>query len=684
MYKIRYSDIHRSNLLVDKNYLTTQNERLRKLVPYFRAMEMSGIIPFDPTLFSKQENKTVKDHWFRKTKWNKLQRPGISPDIGIPGDPYSYPAEMMSKYISKTSQFHALKEVQAPEIAFIAGGPEKLTAQDQNYSPGEKIGKILVVVNDKVNDEDVICKWTLKQAGGQVVNSGTADITVKAGEVGRRLIAVTAPEVDSSETLTLEAEFSGKDGKFASDKCFLNIIPTAKAEKISEPVLLWDKSGKTASELDALDLRYQRVKAKNLPEVFKNAKLLIIGRETLDLTTPLKGLPEMVKGGLRILIMEQDQNVLRYRLGFRTNDPAPRKTWRRALNHPVFNGLPNGTLSFWRGNSTMLEPYPTYNSDYPYSMAKKAYVDWHGFSNKHCWKWGNTNAVASVIIEKPHTGNFTPLADCGFDLQYTPLLEFTAGEGRIIFCQYDISGRSERDPAATKLLLNCIDYLLTAPVRPTKRLMLDADEATVKLLKKLQITENNAHSSTKKVAVVAQGAIEIPKDTDTVVSIALSGEKISKLTGRDIKSVDAPFSSSFLGHTPVQIPLLQGIGNTDFYLRGEEKIPALIKTGQESFFAPEGVAAIYKGDANMPKDLILYQIRPDLIDFNKRPHMKLSYLKTMRTLRQLLVNVGLNSASPLLKDLASPVKKKEAPRWLDSYYVNRPEASDDPYRYQHW
>jgi beta-galactosidase len=51
------------------------------------------------------------------------------------------------------------------------------------------------------------------------------------------------------------------------------------------------------------------------------------------------------------------------------------------------------------------------------------------------WRCGNRGNVASVLIEKPAVGDFLPIVDGGFSLQYSPLMEYREGKGMLLFCQ---------------------------------------------------------------------------------------------------------------------------------------------------------------------------------------------------------------------------------------------------------
>src|SRR5262249_9185607 len=92
------------------------------------------------------------------------------------------------------------------------------------------------------------------------------------------------------------------------------------------------------------------------------------------------------------------------------------------------------------------------------------------------WRCGNWGNVASVLIEKPHRGDFLPIVDGGYALQYSPLLEYREGRGMVLFCQMDVTGRMENDPAAETLLVNILRYV-EGWQPPNRRLAVYAGEA---------------------------------------------------------------------------------------------------------------------------------------------------------------------------------------------------------------
>ena len=83
------------------------------------------------------------------------------------------------------------------------------------------------------------------------------------------------------------------------------------------------------------------------------------------------------------------------------------------------------------------------------------------------------------MIEKPRRGDFLPILDGGFSLQFAPLMEYREGKGMMLLCQVDVSGRSEAEPAAETLVRNVFQYV-SAWKPPTRRRLAYAGEAAGK------------------------------------------------------------------------------------------------------------------------------------------------------------------------------------------------------------
>ena len=113
-------------------------------------------------------------------------------------------------------------------------------------------------------------------------------------------------------------------------------------------------------------------------------------------------------------------------------------------------------LRDWRGEATILPPRLKYTTSQHLRRADGQVVR---HRVPRVWRCGNRGNVASVLIEKPARGDFLPILDGGFSLQYSPLMEYREGKGLVLFCQMDVTGRTEQDPAAETLARNILQYV---------------------------------------------------------------------------------------------------------------------------------------------------------------------------------------------------------------------------------
>src|SRR2546430_11568159 len=85
-------------------------------------------------------------------------------------------------------------------------------------------------------------------------------------------------------------------------------------------------------------------------------------------------------------------------------------------DHPLLTGFDTEHLRDWRGEATLLPPRLKYTVGARYSPE----VKWCGIDETRIWRCGCRGNVASVLIEKPARGDFLPVLDGGYALQYSP------------------------------------------------------------------------------------------------------------------------------------------------------------------------------------------------------------------------------------------------------------------------
>ena len=200
--------------------------------------------------------------------------------------------------------------------------------------------------------------------------------------------------------------------------------------------------------------------------------LLIVGKAALTVDGPAPDITR-VRDGLRVVVFEQTSAVLEKRFGFRVAEYGLRWVFPRVPDHPLLAGLDQQHLRDWRGSATILPP----QLEYEMRPRHGPTVRWCDIEVPRLWRCGNRGNVASVLIEKPACGDFRPIVDGGFSLQYSPLMEFREGRGMVLFCQMDVTARTEPDPAAETLVGNLLAYVSSWKPAPSRTAVYVGEEA---------------------------------------------------------------------------------------------------------------------------------------------------------------------------------------------------------------
>ncbi|MBC7289466.1 MAG: hypothetical protein H5T86_15775, partial [Armatimonadetes bacterium] len=389
-------------------------------------------------------------------------------------------------------------------------------------------------------------------------------------------------------------------------------------------------------------------------------------RERLEQTQRLRALPDWiadaVRSGARVLICEQTERVLTNTFGFRAVAVGVERAFVRCPWHATMRGIDNELLSFWRGSSTLTVDRTLAGP------VGDPHVDWLNFDNTRVWKWGSYGQLASAVIEKPHCGDFLPIADCEFDLAYTPLLEYRHGDGRVLFCQLDISNRTEDEPVARRLWANLIAWLqgaekLSAPPRRTGYV---GDKAGRDLLATLKVSLDNqldpAALTARDLLIVGRGARDrLGGAREQVAAAVRNGAIVVCL---------APTPDDIEGWLPVPIKLdareviwtpvggndqwiLRGIGPSELHWRGRLKIWAVAEAPSGSITTRTGlITAVPFGSGWV----VICAATPDMFDADnpQRLYFRLSRERCAQMLSRLLANCGASFDAPVLENLATP------------------------------
>ena len=385
--------------------------------------------------------------------------------------------------------------ITSPVLGYIGGPDTHFTNKDHNFFADQPVRKAYIVVNDLMQSVQIDATWELTDTEGNVVLTGELEGMVEPGQ--RALtefpIEFTAPAVQQKTRYTLRVKHAEMLQAELDDAFQITVFPKYQTPQFPSDRQIWtvNISDDLTHErqhviynrdnqelLEQLGLDAKLVKGMRTFEYkgftpgasldfFKGRKLitegtpkpgdlLIIPRQTLNTnndgrqhtlrTLEKLGFDQLVEQGLRVLVLEQSGDNL---MGINTERTRPRHAFIAAPGHPVFEGLDDTDLSNWTGASdlvTAISPLSVTENEFPERM----------------FLVSNTNAVASRPLIRPQVGAVRTLAASGFDLQESPLIEVTRGKGRVIFCQFDVTNRYGKDPAATRLLENIVRYILTA------------------------------------------------------------------------------------------------------------------------------------------------------------------------------------------------------------------------------
>jgi hypothetical protein len=455
------------------------------------------------------------------------------------------------------------------------------------------------------------------------------------------------------------------------DAFAVHVLPRPEAARADDRIGLFDPVGETGERLRGLGVRFRTVTATSS---LAGIDTLVVGKSALPLDGPAPDL-RRVRKGLRVVLLEQSAAVLERRLGFRVAEYGFRRVFPRVPDHPVLAGLSPEHLRDWRGSATLSSPRLSATIE----PRRGPTVAWCGIPVPRIWRCGSRGSVASVAVEKPARGDFLPIVDCGFELRYSPLLEFREGDGLLLLCQLDVTGRTDSEPAADRLVLNLLSYAAAFEPRPAKALVYVGEEAGRAHLRRagFEPREHRRGSPGEDVLLVVGPGGQARIGRGGALAVGLSEKEARALAGGRIRMRRAEHISTCFPPSP-NGTLLAGVGPADVLCRDPREID-LVLDGLE--VVGNGVLAHREQDG-----LVLCQLVPWHFDATGPRNVKGTFRRASRLLARILANLGCRGSTPLLDRFAEPVEGDGAAekRWLGGLYLDQPEEWDDPYRFFRW
>lgn len=628
-----------------------------------------------------REGKASRQREDLKVDWENLQRPGYSPDYVEDRYDRMDLGYQLADWIP-TAAARALVRNNGPVLAYIAGKPARFTSKDHNFLPGQSVEKQIIVINNSRRSVTCECEWSL---GLPHPVAASKTVSIETGDQIRIPLRFDLPEGlrPGRNDLTLKAKFS--NGETQEDTFVIDVLAPPSSPKSAARIALLDPKGETGQLLRGLGVVCESVE----PEAdLSKFDVLIVGKGALTVSGPGPELSR-VRDGMKVVVFEQSSEVLEKRLGFRTAEYGLRQVFERVPDHPLLAGIDAGQFRDWRGEATSLPSRLKYQIGPRYAPT----VKWCDIDVTRVWRCGNYGSVASVLIEKPVRGNFLPVLDGGFSLQYSPLMEFREGKGMILFCQVDVTGRTENEPTAERLVSNIIDYVdhWKSSQSSNRRVVYAGDPVGEAYLKKagvvLDTPKGEGLSSDEVLVIGPGGAQKLPVNAANVSDWVKLGGRVLALGMNEVDSdailpgsvrmKKAEHIAAFFEPPGMNSPLA-GIGPADVHNRDPREFSLV--TGGGATVLGDGVLAT-ADNAN----LVFDQLVPWEFDYAKRYNLKRTYRRAAFVLARILSGMGVSGSTPILDRFKMPCEtSKPEGRWLDGLYLDQPEEMDDPYRFFGW
>jgi beta-galactosidase/beta-glucuronidase len=645
----------------------------------YRTWEMSANSQWEFGNFWRLRKGLTLGYKELPVDWNNLQQPGFSPDrIDMNNSGMEYYFERTDWIPSVASE--AFTRNNMPLLAYIAGKSSRFTSKDHNFNAGETFEKQIIIINNSRSTVNCECKWELKLPEAQ---TGNVKVTIETGQQKRIPVQFSLPANLPDGKYELQANVMFSNGETQSDLFLINVLPVVPNIKKVKKIALWDTLGETTKMAEQMGIKFHKVEAGG---DLSGYDILIIGKGTLSSEGPGLKL-DNVRKGLKVIVFEQKAEVLESRFGFRVQEYGLRNVFKRISDHPVLSGLNEDNLHDWRGEATIIPSRLRYELSQEFGSPT---VKWCGIPVTRQWRCGTQGNLASVLIEKPARGNFLPLIDGGFSLQYSPLMEYREGKGMILFCQMDITGRTEYEPAAELLTHNIMSYVTGWKPEPVRHALYAGEKSGKIYLENAGLSSgeySGGELSSDQVLIAGPGSGEtLSANADKIKAWLKTGGHLmaAGLSEDDIRVLFPDIHMKAGEHIAAYFEpagsksLLSGIGSSDVHNRAPVEIP-LVSSG--AAIIGDGVLAKTE-DANV----LFYQLLPWQMDYSNGQHnVKQSFRRSAFLLNRLLGNMGISGSTKILARFNSPVMKENPEkRWLDDLYMDEPEDWDDPYRFFRW
>ena len=640
----------------------------------YRTRGVSGFGPWEYEMYWTLKGSADRSRKQLPVDWEHLQRPGFSADY-IEDRPSNIALGFDRSDWLPTPAGAALLRNNMPLLAYIGGKSAEVTSKDHNFLPGQTVEKQLVIVNNSRITAKFECNWSFAIPASPLFKDS---VELAAGHQARIPIRIELPEPLPAGKYMLSASVRFDSGEIQNDVFDIHVAAPIPAVTSFEKVALFDPVGDTAKQLKGTDF-----KTIYATDDLAGIELLIIGKAAITKDGPCPDLSR-VKDGLKVVMMEQTAETLEQRFGFRVAEYGLRQLFRRLPRHATVAGLDEEHLRDWRGEATILSPRLKYTIGDRYSPQ----VKWCGIDVTRVWRCGCRGNVASVLIEKPARGDFMPIIDGGYGLQYAALMEYREGKGMMLFCQLDVSGRTEREPAAEQLLRNLVRYASEWKPAPHCDVIYAGESSGRDHFEAAGFAPQNlplGKLPAGALLIAGSGCASEVAGREREIQDWLSAGGRMLAVGLEESEARSfvPFAveikpgehiSAHFDPPPTR-SYRAGVSPADVHNRDPRMVP-LVTGGAE--IVANGVLAIAEKHT-----VVFSQLAPWNFSSKSPMNQKRTFRHVAFLTARLASNLGARSSTKLLSNISKPAAADDK-RWLDGLYLDTPEEWDDPYRFFGW
>ncbi|MBI5394377.1 MAG: hypothetical protein HZA91_03680 [Verrucomicrobia bacterium] len=349
-----------------------------------------------------------------------------------------------------------------------------LREADTRFYAGDKVARTAQLFNSTLRDGEVAFEWSLN-LGTNRVAAKQHEVALKADDRITKPMLFTAPDVRARTNATLLLKTSMEDTPAFEDRRAISIWPKPTIT-VGAGVAIFGAVAKKSlpKPLDAFrvipDLRGLEAADVNVLLVMPGALDVLAASNTTviigERNTRLGALQRWVRAGGRALVFPQGVEGGKL-LPAAFSEQTSTMTFPQNPQHRALRGIEPDDLKFWRGDGkiadVLTEESPASHSSTASSgksAAKPKTLKRARGGDLYESAYGHHIVTAGEPVWDARAGALPIVVAGNADgLATAPLMEARRGKGMMLLCGLQLVEKCDTEPAARRILQNCLDYL---------------------------------------------------------------------------------------------------------------------------------------------------------------------------------------------------------------------------------